>query len=367
MSDANKIYVMPEENLVEVKGLKTHFFTDEGVVKAVDGVDFVVPRGKTLGIVGESGSGKSITARSIVKLIDRPGRIVDGEVLVRRRDNSIDNVVDLPQNGESIRRLRGREISMIFQEPMASLSPVHKIGRQITEMVQLHMGLDKDAARARAIEMLKRVDMPKATQTVDSYTFELSGGMRQRAMIAMALSCDPNLVIADEPTTALDVTTQATIIDLLMDLQEQMGMSVIFITHDLGVIAEIAESVVVMYLGNVVERADVDSIFHDAKHPYTQALLRSIPKLGLEKTRRLSAIEGMVPHPFRRPRGCPFHDRCRSFMKGVCDELVPPIETIAPGRQVRCLLYSDVDKVRAEQAESARAASAAVEHSEVST
>ena len=356
MSDGNSRHVMPEEHLVEVKGLKTHFFTDEGVVKAVDGVDFVVPRGKTLGIVGESGSGKSITARSLVNLIDKPGRIVDGQVLVRRRDNSIDDVVQLPPGGDSIRRLRGREISIIFQEPMASLSPVHKVGRQITEMLQLHMGLEKDDARSRAIEMLKRVDMPKAAQTVDSYTFELSGGMRQRAMIAMALSCEPNLVIADEPTTALDVTTQATIIDLLMDLQEQMGMSVIFITHDLGVIAEIAEAVVVMYLGTVVERGDVDSIFHDPKHPYTQALLRSIPKLGLEKTRRLSAIQGMVPHPFRRPKGCPFHDRCRKFMKGVCDELVPPTETLGPGRQVRCLLYSNVDEVRAAQAERESAA-----------
>lgn len=351
MSNGDNMYVMPDEHLVEVKGLKTHFFTDEGVVKAVDGVDFVVPTGKTLGIVGESGSGKSITARSIVKLVDRPGRIVSGQVLVRRRDNSIDDVVQLPQNGESIRRLRGREISMIFQEPMASLSPVHKIGKQITEMVELHMGLDKGAARERAIDMLRRVDMPKATQAFESYTFELSGGMRQRAMIAMALSCDPSLLIADEPTTALDVTTQATIVDLLMDLQEQMGMSVVFITHDLGVIAEIAESVVVMYLGNVVERGDVDSIFHDAKHPYTQALLTSIPKLGLEKQRRLSAIEGMVPHPFRRPRGCPFHNRCPQYMDGVCDQLIPPAETIGPGREVRCLLYSNVDEVRAAQVE----------------
>lgn len=239
---------------------------------------------------------------------------------------------------------------MIFQEPMASLSPVHKIGRQITEMVQLHLGLDPDAARDRAVEMLRRVDMPKADQIIDTYTFELSGGMRQRAMIAMALSCEPTLLIADEPTTALDVTTQATIIDLIMDLQEELGQSVMFITHDLGVIAEIADTVAVMYLGTVVERGDVDAIFHDPKHPYTRALLESIPRLGLEERRRLSAIEGMVPHPFNRPKGCPFHDRCKEFMRGVCDELAPPPETLGPGRDVRCLLYSDVDEVRRKQA-----------------
>ena len=349
MGHGQALLDLPEDQLVSVRGLKTHFFTEEGVVKAVDGVDLVVPRGKTVGIVGESGSGKSVTARSVMKLVDKPGRIVDGEILVRRRDGVVDDVVQLPDGGDRIRQLRGREVAMIFQEPMASLSPVHKIGRQITEMVQLHLGLDAAGARARAVEMLRRVDMPKADQIVDTYTFELSGGMRQRAMIAMALSCDPNLLIADEPTTALDVTTQATIIDLIMDLQEELGLSVMFITHDLGVIAEIADTVAVVYLGMVVERGDVDSIFHDAKHPYTQSLLQSIPRLGLEERTRLSAIEGMVPHPFNRPKGCPFHDRCKDFMEGVCDQLVPPKEVLGPGREVRCLLYSDVDEVRQKQ------------------
>lgn len=340
---------MADQNLVEVEALKTHFFTEEGVVKAVDGVDFVIPRGRTVGVVGESGSGKSVTARSIMKLVDPPGRVVDGSVRIRRRDGAIEDVVQLDEKAARIRSLRGREVAMIFQEPMASLSPVHKIGRQMTEMIELHLKLGKVEARARAIEMLERVDMPKAAQTFDSYTFELSGGMRQRAMIAMALSCDPALLIADEPTTALDVTTQATIIDLIMDLSEDSGLAVMFITHDLGVIAEIADDVIVMYLGNVVERGPVDSIFHDPKHPYTRSLLRSIPRLGLERRKRLEAIRGMVPNPFDRPRGCPFHDRCDEFMPGVCDKIVPPPEQLGPGREVRCLLYSDIDSAGATQ------------------
>lgn len=338
-----------EDNIVEVDQLRTHFFTEEGVVRAVEGVDFVIPRGKTVGVVGESGSGKSVTARSIMKLVSPPGKIVGGSVRVRRRDGSLDDVVTLDERGPRIRSLRGREVAMIFQEPMASLSPVHKIGRQMTEMIELHLNLKKDASRERAVEMLRRVDMPKPSQTFDSYTFELSGGMRQRAMIAMALSCEPSLLIADEPTTALDVTTQATIIDLIMDLSEDFGLAVLFITHDLGVIAEIADEVIVMYLGNVVERGDVDSIFHDPKHPYTRSLLRSIPRLGLEKRRRLEAIRGMVPSPFNRPSGCPFHDRCDDYMPGVCDQLVPPSEPIGPGREVRCLLYSDIERVRDQQ------------------
>lgn len=353
--------MMAEENLVEVENLKTHFFTEEGIVRAVNGVSFVIPKGKTVGVVGESGSGKSVTARSIMKLVSPPGRVVDGSIRVRRRDGGIDDVVTLNDHGPRIRSLRGREVAMIFQEPMASLSPVHKIGRQMTEMIELHLQLDKAEARERAIEMLNRVDMPKPTQTFDSYTFELSGGMRQRAMIAMALSCDPSLLIADEPTTALDVTTQATIIDLIMDLSEDFGLAVMFITHDLGVIAEIADEVIVMYLGNVVERGDVDSIFHDPKHPYTRSLLRSIPRLGLEKRHRLEAIRGMVPSPFNRPAGCPFHDRCDEFMPGVCDELVPPPEPLGPGREARCLLYSDIDSVREQQNDASSAAVAPTE------
>jgi ABC-type dipeptide/oligopeptide/nickel transport system ATPase component len=288
---------MSEENILEVKGLKTHFYTEEGVVPAVDGVDFTIPKGKIVAVVGESGSGKSVSARSVLGLIDKPGRVVDGSILWRRDDGRVIDIAQLPEHGDEVRRLRGSEISMIFQEPMASMSPVLKVEKQMTSMIQLHLGLDKDAARERAIDMLRRVDMPKAESRLDSYTFELSGGMCQRVMIAMAISCDPKLLIADEPTTALDVTTQATIIDLIMDLQEQMGLSVVFITHDLGVVAEIADEVVVMYLGKVVERTDVNTLFDDPKHPYTRALLSSIPRLGLEKRHRLAAIRGMVPDP----------------------------------------------------------------------
>jgi len=337
---------MDEKNILEVKGLKTHFFTEEGVVPAVDGVDFNVPKGKIVAVVGESGSGKSVTARSVVGLIDKPGRVIDGSIHWRTEESQITDIAQLPEHGNEIRRIRGREISMIFQEPMASMSPVLKVGKQMTEMIELHLGLDNDAARERAIEMLRRVDMPKAESRLDSYTFELSGGMCQRVMIAMAISCDPKLLIADEPTTALDVTTQATIIDLIMDLQEQMGLSVIFITHDLGVVAEIADEVVVMYLGKVVERADVNTLFEDPKHPYTKALLSSIPRLGLQQRHRLAAIRGMVPDPLERPAGCPFHDRCDEFMPGVCDAIAPPTEILEGGRTVNCLLYSDPDWVR---------------------
>jgi oligopeptide/dipeptide ABC transporter ATP-binding protein len=329
--------------LLEVKGLKTHFFTDEGVVKSVDGVDFVIPRNKTLCVVGESGSGKSITARSILQIIDSPGRIVAGEILFHRQNGETVNITELDPRGRRIRRIRGKEIAMIFQEPMSSLSPVHTIGSQIMEAILLHLPVSKKEARDRAIEALRRVGIPSAERRLDNYPFQLSGGMRQRAMIAMALSCEPSLLIADEPTTALDVTTQANILDLIKELQEDLGMSVMFITHDLGVVAEIAEDVVVMYLGIVAERGDVDSIFHDPKHPYTQALLRSIPKIGPEAKKRLESIRGMVPHPFNRPVGCPFHTRCNEYMPGVCNEILPPREIIGAGRDVRCLLHSDLD------------------------
>lgn len=346
--------------LIEIEGLRTHFYTDEGVVKAVDGVDFVIPRGKTLCVVGESGSGKSITARSILQIVDAPGRIIGGEILYHRQRNGKDGVAEtlnltkMDPRGQEIRKIRGKDIAMIFQEPMSSLSPVHTIGNQIMEAVLLHLPVNKKEARERAIEVLRRVGIPKPEQRLDAYTFQLSGGMRQRAMIAMALSCEPDLLIADEPTTALDVTTQANILDLIKELQEDLGMSVMFITHDLGVVAEIADDVVVMYLGTVAERGDVDSIFHDPKHPYTRALLRSIPKMGLEAQDRLDSIRGMVPHPFARPSGCPFHTRCDSYMPGVCESLIPPREVIAEGRDVRCLLYSDVEEVKARQGELAR-------------
>ncbi len=341
-----------EDLLLEVRGLKTHFFTDEGVVKSVDGVDLEVRRGKTLCVVGESGSGKSVTARSILQIVDRPGRIVEGEILLyrRREQNGREeieeiNLAALNPRGQQIRDVRGKDIAMIFQEPMSSLSPVHTIGNQIREAIRLHFEVTKEEAHQRAIEALKQVGIPRAESNIDSYTFRFSGGMRQRAMIAMALVCRPSLVIADEPTTALDVTTQAQILDLMRKLQRELGMAIMLITHDLGVVAEIADEVVVMYLGTVVERATVDDIFHDPKHPYTRALLRSIPKLGVARSReRLYSIRGMVPHPFNRPTGCPYHTRCDSFMPGVCDKIVPPTIRLEDGREVRCLLYGGAEK-----------------------
>ncbi len=338
----------PDETLIEVRNLKTHFFTEEGVVKAVDGVDFTISKGKTLCVVGESGCGKSITARSMLQIVDPPGKIIAGDILFHPSAGQTVNLAKLDPRGKEIRRIRGREIAMIFQEPMSSLSPVHTIGNQIMEAILLHLTRDKKEAKERAIEALRRVGIPKAETRLDTYTFELSGGMRQRAMIAMALACEPKLLIADEPTTALDVTTQANILDLINELQGDLGMAVMFITHDLGVVAEIADEVVVMYLGQVAERGDVDSIFHDPKHPYTKALLESIPKLGLREQRRLESIRGMVPHPFNRPSGCTFHSRCDAFMLGTCDRLVPPTEQLE-GHQVRCLLYSDIERVRVEQ------------------
>ena len=332
MGQKNKVFL-------EVKGLKTHFFTDEGVVKAVDGADFRIKRGGTVCLVGESGCGKSVTARSILQIVDRPGRIVAGETLMHRGDGEVVDLAGLSPNGKTMRAIRGKEIAMIFQEPMSSLSPVHTIGSQIMEAITLHFDADKEEAKARAIDMLSRVGIPKADQRLDAYVFQLSGGMRQRAMIAMALSCRPSLLIADEPTTALDVTTQATILDLIKELQRDLNMTIMFITHDLGVVAEIADKVVVMYLGKAVESGTVETIFHDPKHPYTQALHRSIPKLGEADRGNLDTIRGMVPHPFARPDGCTFHPRCDSFTPGVCDRADPPNTRLSEGVDVRCLLY----------------------------
>jgi peptide/nickel transport system ATP-binding protein len=336
-----------DEILLEVNDLKTHFFLDHGVVKAVDGVSLRVKRGQTLGIVGESGCGKSITARSILQIVEPPGRIVSGEILFRRgqrRPGEPGEVVDLARlnpRGRAMRAIRGQEIAMIFQEPMSSLSPHYTIGNQIAENILLHEAIDRGTARARVVELLRQVGIPRPEQRVDAYPHQLSGGMRQRAMIAMAIACDPSLLIADEPTTALDVTTQAEILDLLRRMQAQLGMAVVIITHDLGVVAEMADSVAVMYLGSVVETAEVDSIFHDPKHPYTRALLRSIPKVGLETRQRLDTIRGMVPDPFHRPSGCPFHPRCDAFMPGICNVRTPETTPIAAGRAVQCLLYSN--------------------------
>ncbi|MBX2999591.1 MAG: ABC transporter ATP-binding protein [Caldilineaceae bacterium] len=339
--------------LLEIQGLKTHFFTDEGLVRAVDGVDMAIKRGQTLCVVGESGCGKSITARSILQIVERPGRIVEGKILYHRRQTTQDThqtteIIDLAALepwGREIRDIRGKDIAMIFQEPMTSLSPVHTIGDQIVETIRLHNPLPKNEALTLAADMLRRVGIPRPAQQLNSYTFQLSGGMRQRAMIAMALSCNPSLLIADEPTTALDVTTQAQILDLMWDLKEDFGMSILFITHDLGVVAEIADEVAVMYLGVVVEWGNVYTIFREPKHPYTRALLNSIPTLDIQPGHYLDSIRGMVPDPYNRPPGCPFHTRCNDFLPGLCDLQMPPRTLLADGHEVRCWLYEDHKEV----------------------
>ncbi|MEM7132725.1 MAG: ABC transporter ATP-binding protein [Chloroflexota bacterium] len=336
--------------LIELKGLKTHFFLDEGIVKAVDGVDFDIYRNRTLCVVGESGCGKSVTARSIMQIVDPPGRIVEGNILFHRRSDGSSQstsgaqteVIDLAAlkpRSRAARQIRGKDIAMIFQEPMTSLSPIHTVGDQISEVITLHLSLSKEAAKTLTIDLLDRVGIPRPAERFDTYPFQLSGGMRQRVMIAMALACNPSLLIADEPTTAVDVTTQAQILELLQELQEEFGMGILLITHDLGVVAEMADDVVVMYLGRVAERGDVDSIFHDPKHPYTKALLQSIPKLDFDEEERLNSIRGMVPDPFDRPIGCPFGTRCDDFISGRCDQTMPLRTQLNPQREVRCFLY----------------------------
>ncbi len=333
-----------ENSLLEVRNLKTYFYLPEGTVQAVDGVDFSLPRSGTLGIVGESGCGKSVTAYSILKLVTKPGKIVSGSILFDRSRNGSPDIIDLATLGDNspeLRDIRGKDISMIFQEPMNSLSPVHTIGEQITEGMLLHLGIGKQEALERAIMLLREVGIPKPEERIDNYTFQLSGGMRQRAMIATALACSPKLLIADEPTTALDVTMQAQILELLKEMQQQFGMALMLITHDLGVVAETCDEVVVMYLGEVVEQAPVDDLFHDPQHPYTQALLKSVPRLGLGRQQRLNPIRGSVPDPFSRPSGCPFHDRCEKRIAGRCEVVHPKLTRLPDGRTVRCLLYED--------------------------
>jgi peptide/nickel transport system ATP-binding protein len=332
------------EPLLSVRGLHTHFFTDEGVVKAVDGVGFDVLPQETLGIVGESGCGKSVTARSILRIVDRPGRIVSGEILLRRRQaDGNEQAVDLATlnaNGADMRAIRGGEIGLVFQEPMTSFSPVHTIGGQFVEAICLHKRVSKREARERAIEMLRLTGIPRPELRIDDYAWQLSGGLRQRAMISLALCCDPRLLIADEPTTALDVTTQAQILDLLRRLQDRAQTAVILITHNLGVVAEMVDNVVVMYLGRSVEKGPVDAIFHDAKHPYTRALLRSIPSIESTPRVELPTIAGAIPHPYNRPVGCPFHPRCPSFMPGVCDQSEPAVVSVGEKHEASCFLYS---------------------------
>lgn len=324
------------ETLLEVRDLKTYFYTEDGVVLAVDGVSFSVDKGETIGIVGESGCGKSVTSLSVMRLIPNPpGKIVGGEIIFEG-----ENILE--KSEAEMRHIRGNEISMIFQEPMTSLNPVFTVGDQIMEAIMLHQKVGKREARKKTIEMLKLVGIPSAEKRVDEYPHQMSGGMRQRVMIAMALSCNPKLLIADEPTTALDVTIQAQILDLMLKLKEELGTAIMLITHDLGVIAETVNKVVVMYAGKIVESADVVSIFKKPEHPYTLGLLGSIPKVN-EDRERLQVIEGVVPNPFNMPTGCRFHPRC-SFVRDICKEEEPELVDVEDGHQVRCWRFLDYHK-----------------------
>ena len=325
-----------KKSLLEVKDLKTYFFTEDGIVKAVDGVDFEVYKGETLGVVGESACGKSVTAFSIMRLLDYPGKTVGGEVIFKGENL-------LKKTEDEMRRIRGKEIAMIFQEPMTALNPVLTAGFQISEALMVHFKINKEEAMKKSVELLKKVGIPMPEERVNEYPHQLSGGMRQRAMIAMAMSCDPVLLIADEPTTALDVTIQAQILDLMKSLLREFSASLIMITHDLGVIAEIADSIAVMYAGKIVEYADKKTIFHTPLHPYTFGLLTSIPRLDVEM-KRLNVIPGTVPNPLHFPTGCKFNPRCR-FATNKCREEEPPLTKIEEGHLVRCW---NLDKVAKE-------------------
>lgn len=318
------------ETILSVKDLKTYFFTDHGVVKAVDGVDLELKKGTTLGIVGESGSGKSVTSLSVMHLLNgTQGKIVGGEMVLDGNDI-------LHLNAEEQRKLRGNQIAMIFQEPMTSLNPVLKIGDQIMEGLIQHLKLSKAEAKTRAIDILKKTGISRAEALVNEYPFQLSGGMRQRVMIAMALVCNPKVLIADEPTTALDVTIQAQILDLMRKLKEEIGTSILFITHDLGVVAEMCDDVVVMYCGKIVEKGDVRAIFNDPRHPYTQGLLASMPKLG-QDVKLLDSIPGNVPNPKYMPKGCKFEPRCKKSLP-ICKEKEPGVYLVGNGHESRCWL-----------------------------
>ena len=332
------------DTLLEVRDLQTHFFMTEGIAKAVDSTTFSIRRGQVLGVVGESGCGKSVTARSIMRMVRPPGHTVDGEILYTRPDedgqSTVVDLLQLPATGTEMRAIRGGEIAMIFQEPRASLSPVHKVGDQIAENILLHQPVSQSEAEDIAVDMLRQVHIPLAEQRMDAFAHQLSGGMCQRVMIAMALSCHPSLLIADEPTTALDVTTEAQILELMQGLQAELNMAIMFITHDLGVVSDMADEVAVMYLGKIVEQGAAEDIFRDPKHPYTIALLESLPRMD-QKREWLQTIRGVVPDPYSTLKGCPFHPRCADFIAGVCDEIVPQPITLEDNREVRCLLYTE--------------------------
>ncbi len=333
--------------LLSVRDLRVHFFMNEGVVKAVDGISFDVFPGQVFGVVGETGCGKSVAMRAVLRIVEPPGRIVSGEILLRRPrrgpDGSHDEIVrdlaKLHAGGTEMRSIRGGEIALIPQEPMAAFSPVHSIGNQILEAIGLHRSVDEREARRLAVSLCRDVGIPAPEQRLGDYAWQLSGGLRQRALIAMALSCNPRLLIADEPTTAVDVTTQAQVLRLLRQLQQARNAAIVFITHDLGVIAQMADHVMVMYLGRVMEQGPVDRIFHAAQHPYTQALLRSIPSIQSAPRTHLPTISGSIPHPFNRPRGCPFHPRCPHAMTGRGDQASPSLREVAGGHRVSCFLY----------------------------
>ena len=329
--------------LLSVRNLQTHFAQDEGVVRAVDDASFDLLPGKTLGIVGESGCGKSVTTRSILQILERPGKIVGGEIWLNRQSQPPVDLAKLDPNGRQMRDIRGKEIALIFQEPMTSLSAHYTVGNQIGEAILVHdPKADRSAARLRTLELLRLVGIPRPERRIDEYPFQLSGGLRQRVMIAMALACDPRILIADEPTTALDVTTQAQVLDLLRSLQRERGLSVILITHDMGVIAEMADDVAVMYLGRIVERGPVAQIFHQPRHPYTRALLRSIPSILAKPRSKLETIEGSIPHPYNRPKGCPFHPRCGEAIKGRCDVDMPQLLDVDDTTAVSCFLHQPI-------------------------
>ena len=333
----------PPKTLLDVRDLKVEFRLREGTVKAVNGVSFTVGRGKTLGIIGESGSGKSVTAQALMRLTPEPGSIAGGEILLNRGGDASETVdlARISATGPRIRDIRWNDISMIFQEPMTSFSPVHSIEDQITEAMLLHIdGINRRGARQRAIELLTRVGISNAAELVDAYPFQFSGGMRQRAMIAMALTCNPQLLIADEPTTALDVTIEAQILALIKEIQAEYQMAVIFITHDIAVIGEVSDDVIVMYLGQIMEQGSVEQIFENPLHPYTRALWRSIPTVD-GPLGRLQPIQGTLPGPFEAQAGCPFFSRCDMRIAGLCDLAPPPVIEVESGHQVRCLLYEE--------------------------
>ena len=333
--------------LLAIRGLSVHFILDEGVVRAVDGVSFDVAPGEVVGIVGESGCGKSVTMRALLQIVEPPGRIVGGTVLFRGQGERVVDLARLDPRGAPMRAIRGAEIALIPQEPMAAFSPVHTVGDQVIEALRLHQrkwrpqgpALTRANARQMTLELFHDVGISMPGERVDAYAWQLSGGLRQRAMIAMALSCRPRLLIADEPTTALDVTTQAQILNLLRELQRRHGTAIVFITHDLGVIAQIARHVVVMYLGRVMEQGPVDDIFHVPKHPYTRALLSSIPSLLATPQSALPTIAGSIPHPLGRPPGCAFHPRCPDAMASVCDVRTPALRPVGGKQAASCFLY----------------------------